>query len=172
MYFSFLVSFFLFKTLIFFFFFLVVVFTLAKVNPTLFLCFATAGRNQRPLWLMESRISFACTNMSLLLQATQSNHCQHCRKSCCINAAPPGSAILGDPGRGGRSPPTFFLTKLQLTYNVSGVEQSDSVIHRYMCILFQVLFHHRLLQDTEYSSLCSTVGPCCLSTLYIVVYIR
>ena len=41
----------------------------------------------------------------------------------------------------------------------------------YLYILFQSLFHYRLLQDTEYSSLCYTVGPCCLSILYIVVYI-
>ena len=35
--------------------------------------------------------------------------------------------------------------------------------HIYMCvciyILFQILFYYRLLQDTEYSSLCYTVGP-------------
>ena len=34
---------------------------------------------------------------------------------------------------------------------------------------FQILFHYTLLQDIEYSSLCNTVGPCCLSILYIVV---
>ena len=27
---------------------------------------------------------------------------------------------------------------------------------------FQILFRYRLLQDIEYSSLCYTVGPCCL----------
>ena len=43
------------------------------------------------------------------------------------------------------------------------------VIHIY--ILFQILFHYRLLQNTEYSSLCYTVGPCCLPILYIVVCI-
>ena len=26
-----------------------------------------------------------------------------------------------------------------------------------------IIFHYRLLQDTEYSSLCYTVGPCCLA---------
>ena len=36
---------------------------------------------------------------------------------------------------------------------------------------FHILFHYGLSPDTEYSSLCSTVGPCCLSTLYIIVYI-
>ena len=40
-------------------------------------------------------------------------------------------------------------------------------------ILFFIifLFHYGLLQYTEYSSLCSTVGPCCLSILYIIVCI-
>ena len=38
-------------------------------------------------------------------------------------------------------------------------------------ILFHILLHYRLLQDIEYSSLCYTVGPCCLPVLYIVVCI-
>ena len=58
---------------------------------------------------------------------------------------------------------------------VSGVQQSDSVIHTfihtYISVLCQILFHYRLLQDIEYSSLCYTVGPFYLSTLYIVVCI-
>ena len=52
-------------------------------------------------------------------------------------------------------------------YNVvleSGVRQSESAV------LFQILFHFRLLQVIEYSSLCYTVGPC-LSILDIVVCI-
>ena len=48
--------------------------------------------------------------------------------------------------------------------------------HIYLCIyyiyvLILILFHYRLLKDFEYSSLCYTVGPCCLSLLYIVVCI-
>ena len=39
----------------------------------------------------------------------------------------------------------------------------------YMYILFQILLHYRFLEDTEYSFQRSTVGPCCLSILYIVV---
>ena len=41
----------------------------------------------------------------------------------------------------------------------------------YICIymLFHINFHYSLSQDIEYSSLCCTVGPCCLSVLYIVV---
>ena len=41
----------------------------------------------------------------------------------------------------------------------------------YVYILFQILFHYKLLHDTEYSSLCNTVGPCGLSILYSSVYI-
>ena len=36
-------------------------------------------------------------------------------------------------------------------------------------IIFQILFPYNLLQNIEYSSVCYTVGPCCLSVLYIVV---
>ena len=35
-----------------------------------------------------------------------------------------------------------------------------------VCTLFQIIFHNRLFQGIEYSSLCYTVGPCCLSILY------
>ena len=68
---------------------------------------------------------------------------------------------------------------------ISGIQQSDSVTHIcmfYICIYlesekgymyttFQILFHYRLLQDTEYRFLCYTIGPRCLSVLYTVVYI-
>ena len=47
---------------------------------------------------------------------------------------------------------------------VSGIWQTDSVIHTF--IIFPILFHNSLLQDTEHSSLCYTVGHC-----YIIVYI-
>ena len=33
-----------------------------------------------------------------------------------------------------------------------------------------ILFHYGLSQDTEYSSLCYTVGPCCLSILNVIVF--
>ena len=50
---------------------------------------------------------------------------------------------------------------------VSDVQQNDSVIY----IFFQIIFHYRLLQDVEYSSLCYTVNSCCLSILCIIVFI-
>ena len=48
---------------------------------------------------------------------------------------------------------------------VSGVQQSDSVIHRHVFTLFKILFPFRLLQSIEQSSLYFTVGPCWLSVL-------
>ena len=33
------------------------------------------------------------------------------------------------------------------------------------------LVHYGLSQDIKYSSLCFTIGPCCLSTLCIIAYI-
>ena len=60
-----------------------------------------------------------------------------------------------------------FYVILLLIYNVilvSGVQQSDSVIHTHISILFQMLFPtlfpYRLLQNTEQSSLCYTAGTC------------
>ena len=41
------------------------------------------------------------------------------------------------------------------------------LIHIYIYILFQILFPLKLLQSTEQSSLCYTVGPCWLSILNI-----
>ena len=38
-----------------------------------------------------------------------------------------------------------------------------------MYIYIQILFHYRLLQDTEYSSPCYTANPYCLSIFYKVV---
>ena len=42
----------------------------------------------------------------------------------------------------------------------------------FVCLyFFHIPFHYGLLHDIEYSSLCSTTGPCCLSILYIIVCI-
>ena len=42
---------------------------------------------------------------------------------------------------------------------VSVVQQSDSVIHIHVSILFKILYPIRLLQNVEQSSLCYIVGP-------------
>ena len=52
---------------------------------------------------------------------------------------------------------------------VSGVQQSDSVIHTHVFIFFQILFPITLLHNIEQCSLCYTVGPCWLSILNIAV---
>ena len=46
---------------------------------------------------------------------------------------------------------------------------SGKPIHTY--ILFYILFHCGLSQDIGFSSLCYTVGSCCLSILKIIVFI-
>ena len=51
---------------------------------------------------------------------------------------------------------------------ISSVQQSDSVIQVYICIFFHILFHYVSPQDIEYRSLCYTVGPCCISILFII----
>ena len=46
----------------------------------------------------------------------------------------------------------LFYIGVYLIYNVvlvSGIQQSDSVLHIHMSILFQILFPYRLLQSTE-----------------------
>ena len=70
---------------------------------------------------------------------------------------------------------SFIYVDICLTYNVvlvSNVQHSDSVIHTHiqiLYILFQILSYYRSLQDIVYSSLCYTVGLCCLPILYIVL---
>ena len=52
---------------------------------------------------------------------------------------------------------------------VSGVQQSDSVIHMCVSVLFQILFPLKALQNIEHRSLCYTVGPHWLSILNMVM---
>ena len=46
---------------------------------------------------------------------------------------------------------------------VLGAQQSDSVmyVYTYICIFLKILFHYRLLQEIEYSSLCYRANPVC-----------
>ena len=67
----------------------------------------------------------------------------------------------------------LFYIGIELISNVvlvSGVQQSDSVIHKYI-YYFSDSFPYRLLRDIEYSSLCYTVGPRCFSILFTVMCI-
>ena len=68
----------------------------------------------------------------------------------------------------------IFKIEVQLIYNVYQFQVYSKVIQEYIFriyiyITFQILFHYRFSQDIEYSSLCYTVGLCCLSILYIVL---
>ena len=49
----------------------------------------------------------------------------------------------------------------------------SKVTQSYICtyILFDMIFHHDLSQETGYSCLCCTVGPQCLSILNVMVCI-
>ena len=67
----------------------------------------------------------------------------------------------------------FFLTVVEFQCCVSFRCTAKWFSYTYICIyiLFHILFHYSLLQDIEYSFLCYTVWPCCLSILYVVVCI-
>ena len=45
-------------------------------------------------------------------------------------------------------------------------------VYVYTHIAFHILSHYVLSQDIEYSSLCCTVGPSCLSTIHLRILIR
>ena len=65
----------------------------------------------------------------------------------------------------------LFYIGVELINNVrivSGVPQSDSVIHTHGSILSQIFSPFRLLQNTEQNSQCYTVGPCWLSILNMI----
>ena len=68
----------------------------------------------------------------------------------------------------------LFLIEVQLIYNVvliAAVQQSDSVIHIYIYThSFSYSFHYDLSWAIEYSSPCYTVGPCCLTFLYMLFF--
>ena len=57
---------------------------------------------------------------------------------------------------------------------VSSVQQSDTVIYMCECVHMYthiyILFCDGLSQDVDI--LCYAVGPCCLSILYMVIYIN
>ena len=66
-----------------------------------------------------------------------------------------------------------FFIEVWLIYNIvliSAVQKSNSVICIYQCIC-HFFFHYGLSQNTEYSSMCCPIGPCCLSILNIPVCI-
>ena len=62
------------------------------------------------------------------------------------------------------------MTLIKMRNNIKKVV-SAVISYTYTYTLFHILFYYDLLQDTEYSSLCYTVGPCCSPVSYIVVCI-
>ena len=61
----------------------------------------------------------------------------------------------------------FSIKLIDNVVLVSGVQQSGSVIHIHVSLLFQIVFHFRLLQNIGQSSLCYTVDLCWLSIFNI-----
>ena len=62
---------------------------------------------------------------------------------------------------------------VQLIYNIMlmfTVQQSDSFIYIHT-LFFNIFVHYGLSEDIEQSSLCYTVGSCCLFILYLIVCI-
>ena len=39
-------------------------------------------------------------------------------------------------------------------------------LYKYIYIIFKIIFHHKLSQGIDYSSLCCTVNLCCLFHIY------
>ena len=83
------------------------------------------------------------------------------------------------PGKGKCSPLQYSGLKSSMDCLVNGVTKSQTWLNDYhfhfrvyiIYILFQILFHYRLLQDIKYSPLCYTVGLYCLSILFIAVWV-
>ena len=69
--------------------------------------------------------------------------------------------------------PILIFLRLKYSWStvmwVSGIQQSDSITHTHTHTHFQILFHHKLLQEIDYSSLCYTGDSCWLSILYYIV---
>ena len=107
-----------------------------------------------------------------------------CVRVCCVlshvrlcdprDCSPPGSSVHGFPRQEYWSGLPFPAAWDLLDPGIEP-ESLESPTLQVDCtagvISFQTLFHYRLLQDTEYSSLCYIAGPCCLSSLYIVICI-
>ena len=55
----------------------------------------------------------------------------------------------------------FVYIKTIYTYKNKYLYTKYVYVCTYICVCIQILFHYRLLQDFDYSSLCYTVSPCC-----------
>ena len=77
----------------------------------------------------------------------------------------PCSGDLPNPGIKPASP-TLLVDSLP--HEPSGRFHWTAKWLSYIYIFFHILFHYDLSQDIEYSSLCSTIGPCFASILYLI----
>ena len=63
----------------------------------------------------------------------------------------------------------FYWSMVDLQCFVNFCCEAQWFSYTYISILFHIPFCYGLLHDTDYSSLCYTIGPCYLFILYIVV---
>ena len=92
---------------------------------------------------------------------------QQDKSTNCIELMPPG--LLRVPGQSEAGAAQLVSSgSLSQGYRVSSAQQSGSVTHTRVSVLFQILFPFRLLPNVEQSSLCYTVGPCWLSFLLLL----
>ena len=66
----------------------------------------------------------------------------------------------------------FFLKYILLRYSWLKVFQVHSKmcqLYKYTYIIFKIIFHHRLLLDIDYGSLCCTVHLCYLLHIYFFI---
>ena len=115
---------------------------------------------------------------------------QSCSTLCNpVDCSPPGSSVLGDsPGKNSGVSCHALLQGIFLTQGLNlhllcllccrwvlhplsdwGSPHTHAHAHTHTHRLLHILFHYRLLQDTKYSFLCYTVGPCWLSIFCIVI---
>ena len=52
------------------------------------------------------------------------------------------------------------------------VHNEEIRFYKYTHILFEIIFHHRLLQKIDYSPLCYKVNLCCLLHIYFLIRIK
>ena len=70
--------------------------------------------------------------------------------------------------------PIFYLlfknwSVVDLSYCVNFCCTAKWLSYTHICTLLYILSHYGSPQDVEYSSLCYTLGSCCISILYVMV---
>ena len=68
--------------------------------------------------------------------------------------------------------PLYIYIYILLKYSWLAMFQVHSKViqlYKYTYIIFEIIFHHRLLQDINYNSLDHTVNLCCLLHIYFLI---